>query len=172
MAWMDAISDIVKRYSGGIGGTASAPANPHEDFCNVAKTVPSQVTADGLAQAFRSDQTPSFPEMVSSLFQGSNPEQRAGLLNKLVGSIGPAALASIPGLSQLAGSFGRDQGITPEQASQISADQVQQAATHAQNGNPSIVDQVSSFYAAHPNVVKTLGAAAITIALQHISRRT
>ncbi len=172
MAWMDAINEIVSRYSGATGGTASAPANPHEDFCNVAKTAPSQVTADGLAQAFRSDETPSFPEMVSSLFQGSNPDQRAGLLNRIVGSIGPSALASIPGLSQLAGSLGRDQSITPEQASQISPEQVQQAAAHAQSGNPSVVDQISSFYAAHPNVVKALGAAAITIALKHISRRT
>ena len=38
--------------------------------------------ADALAHAFRSDQTPSFPEMVSSLFRQSNPDQRAGLVDQ------------------------------------------------------------------------------------------
>jgi hypothetical protein len=169
---MDAVSDIVNRYTGAGGGTASAPEDLHQDFLNVAKTAPSQVTADGLAHAFRSDQTPSFPEMVASLFQGSNPDQRAGVLNHLAGSIGTSALASIPGLGNLASSLAQNKTITPEQASQVSPEQVQQAAEHAQRTNPSIVDQVSGFYAAHPTAVKALGTAAVTLVLQHIARRT
>ena len=171
MAWMDAISDIVSRYTAGAGGAASAPDDPHGDFVNVAQNAPTQVTADALSHAFRSDQTPSFPEMVSSLFQGSNSEERAGLLNHLVGAIGPGALASIPGLSALAGSLAGGATVKPEQANQISAEQVQQAAQHAQSANPSIVDQVSGFYAAHPIAVKALGTAAITLMMQHIARR-
>jgi hypothetical protein len=171
MAWTDAISDIINRYTGAGAGAASAPADPHEDFSTVAKTAPSQVTADALAHTFRSDQTPAFGEMVSNLFRASSPDQRAGLLNRLLGSVSPATLARIPGLSQLAGSAGGQQRVTPEQASQVSAEQVQQAATHAEQTNPSIVEQVSSFYAQHPTVVKALGGAALTIALQHISRR-
>jgi hypothetical protein len=168
---MDAISDICNRYSGAASGTASAPADPHEDYRNIAEAAPPQVMADALAHAFRSDQTPSFPEMVSSLFRQSNPEQRAGLLNHLIGAIGPAALASVPGLNELAGSSGGGPRVTSQQASQISAEQVQEAAAHAQRDNPSIVDKVSSFYAQHPQVVKALGGAAITIAIQHIARR-
>jgi hypothetical protein len=61
--------------------------------------------------------------------------------------------------------------VTSQKASQISAEQVQQAVAHAQRENPSIVDQVSGFYAQHPDVVKALGGAAITIAIQHIARR-
>jgi hypothetical protein len=171
MAWMDAISDIFNRYSGAAGGTASAPADPHQDYRDIAEAAPPQVMADGLAHAFRSDQTPSFPEMVSSLFRASNPDQRAGLLDQLVGAISPAALASVPGLSDLAGSSGGGPSVTSQQASRISPEQVQQAAAHAQNANPSIIDQVSGFYAQHPGVVRALGGAAITIALQHIARR-
>lgn len=78
MAWTDSLGDIMSRYSGSGGGAASAPANVHQDFLTVARTAPAQVTADALAQAFRSDQTPDFPQMLSSLFQGSNPDQRAG----------------------------------------------------------------------------------------------
>jgi hypothetical protein len=64
------------------------------------------VMADALAHAFRSDQTPSFPEMVSNLFRQSNPDQRAGLLNQIIGAIGPAALATVPGLKDVAGGAG------------------------------------------------------------------
>ena len=37
MAWMDAISDIFNRYSGTAGGAASAPADPHHDYCNISE---------------------------------------------------------------------------------------------------------------------------------------
>ena len=171
MAWIDAITDIVNRYSGAAGGTASAPADPHQDYRDIAEAVPPQVLADALAHTFRSDQTPSFPQMVSSLFQQSSPDQRAGLLNHFIGSIGPAALANVPGLKELAGSFDKGQSVTPQQASQVSPEQVQLAAANVQHDNPSIVDKVSGFYAQHPDVVKALGGAAITIAIQHIARR-
>jgi hypothetical protein len=171
MAWMDEISEIFNRYAGAAGGAVSAPADPHQDYRNIAESAPPQVMADALAHAFRSDQTPSFPEMVSSLFRQSNPDQRAGLLNQVMGAIGPAALANVPGLNELAGSSGGGQSVTSQQASQISAEQVQQAVAHAQRENPSIVDKISGFYAQHPDAVKALGGAAITIAIQHIARR-
>ena len=171
MAWMDAIADVVRRYSGAAAGTALASDDPHEDFSHVAKTVPTAVTADALAHAFRSDQTPSFPEMVANLYQGSNPDQRAGLLNQLIGSVGLPALSDIPGLRDLAGSLENNPSITEDQAGRISSQQIRQAAERAQRADPSIVDQVSSFYAAHPGVIKALGTAAITLMLQHISRR-
>jgi hypothetical protein len=160
MAWMDAISDIIGRYAGMGGGTAPAPADPHQDYREIAQSAPPQVMADALAHTFRSDQTPSFAEMVSSLFQQSSPEQRAGLLNRLVGAAGPAALATVPALKELAGSAGR-----------ISPEQVQQIANQAQRVSPSVIDQVSGYYARHPDVVKALGGAAITLAIQRIVQR-
>ena len=53
----------------------------------------------------------------------------------------------------------------------VSELQVQEAVARAQRDNPSVVDQVSGFYAQHPDVVKALGGAAITIAIKHIARR-
>ena len=169
MAWTDAISDIVSRYTAGAGGTASAPADPHEDYRTIAQSASPRQITDALSDAFRSGQTPSFPDMVSGLFRESNPEQRAGLLGHLLSAIGPGALANIPGLSELAGSG--ESGVTPRQASRISEGQVQQAAAQAERANPSIIDRVSGFYAQHPDAVKGLGAAAITIAIQSIARR-
>jgi hypothetical protein len=61
--------------------------------------------------------------------------------------------------------------VTPDQANQISPSQVQQMAEHAQRQKPSIVDEVSSFYAQHPQVMKAAGGLALTIALQHILNR-
>ena len=168
MDWMQAIGDIVSRYTGTSGGAASAPADPHKDYCNIAASAPKQVMADALSHTFRSDQTPDFADMVSNLFRQSNPTQQAGLLNQLIGTLGPAALASIPALGGVAGGA----SVTPETARQVSADQVRQMANSAQRANPSIVEQVSGFYAQHPDVVKALGGAAVAIAIQHIARRT
>jgi len=168
MSWMDLVSSVAGRYSGQGGGTASAPQDAHQDYEQVAQHAPPEVVSGGLAQAFRSDRTPAFPEMVSHLFQNSDPNQRAGLLQRLLGGIGPAAVAGLPGLSGLLGGGGQ---ITPQTASQVSPDQVRELAANAEKQNPSVVDQVSSFYSQHPQVVKALGGLALTIALQHMLQR-
>lgn len=170
MDWMNAVENIARRYSGIGGGTAAAPEDPHKDFQQVTQAAPQNVVASGISQAFRSDQTPSFPEMLANLFSHSDPNQRAGLLNRLMGSIGPGALTALPGLGSLSSLFtGRN--VTPQQASQVSPNQVEQMAAHAERQNPSVVDEVSGFYAQHPQVMKAIGGMALTIALQHILKR-
>jgi hypothetical protein len=163
MDWMNSIHDIIQKYSGQGGGTAAAPANPHEDFQRVAEAAPKEVVASGISEAFRSEKTPAFPQMLASMFGQSNPNQQAGLLNQLLSALGPAATTIVPGLS--------GPNVTPQQASQITPDQVQQIAEQAQNHRPSVVDQVSSFYAQHPDVVKAAGGMALSIMLQHMVRR-
>lgn len=170
MDWTNAIDDIFRRYSGQGGGTAAAPENPHEDFQQVTQAAPQNVVASGISQAFRSDQTPPFPEMLAKLFNQSDPEQRAGLLNRLLDSIGPGAITSIPGLAGLSSLLSGGM-VTPEQARQISPNQVQQIAAHAERQNPAVVDQVSGFFAQHPQVMKAVGGLALTIALEHMMKR-
>jgi hypothetical protein len=160
MSWMDLISNL--------GGAAAAPENANQQYDQVAQHAPPEVVAGGLAQAFRSDQTPAFPEMVSNLFTHSDPNQKAGLLQRLLGGVGPAAVAGLPGLAGLLGGGGQ---ITPQVADQVSPEQVQQLASHAEKQNPSVVDQVSSFYSQHPQVVKALGGLALAVALQHMLQR-
>ena len=158
MGWMDTIQEVLGQ------------GNPSSGYQQATQSAPPQVVAGGLAQAFRSDQTPPFPEMVASMFGNSDPNQRAGLLNHLLGSLGPGALSSIPGLGGLAGMLGGG-NVTPQQADQVTPQQVQQMAAHAERQNPSIVDQVSGFYAQHPQVVQAVGGLALSIALQHMLRR-
>lgn len=66
---------------------------------------------------------------------------------------------------------GQQTQITPEQADQIPPEAVEEIAAQAEKKDPSVIDQVSNFYAEHPTLVKTLGAAALTIALSQIARR-
>ncbi len=77
------------------------------------------------------------------------------------------------GLSNLIGLLtgGQQAEVTPEQAEQIPAEAVQEIAAQAEKKDPSVIDQVSNFYAEHPTLVKTLGAAALAIALSQIAKR-
>ena len=171
MDWLNTVNDVLQRYSSRRNGTTTASLeDAHQDYEQVAQAAPHDVVADGISQMFRSDQTPAFPEMISNLFSKSDPNQRAGLLTHLLGAVGPGVLAGVPALSGLAGLL-RGEQVSLQQASQISPEQVQQIAAHAEKHDPSVIDKVSSFYAQHPGVMKAVGGLALTIALQHMNRR-
>ena len=55
--------------------------------------------------------------------------------------------------------------ITPDQAARLSPEQVQDVVEHAHQANPGIADQLASFYAQHSGLIKTLGGAALAVAL-------
>ena len=66
---MDWIKDLLRQYAGG-GQVALAqdPSTVENDFDRVAEVADRDDVADGLAEAFRSDQTPPFPSMLADLF--------------------------------------------------------------------------------------------------------
>src|SRR5947209_9265414 len=166
------LSDIIgmlEQYRG--ASPANPPQNVQQDYQQAAPSVPSSHLADALSEAFRSGQTPPFGQMLGTLFSNSNPQQRAGLLNQLLSTVGPGVLAS-GGLGSLAGLFGGGNAqVTPEQANQVSPDAVKQLAEHAEKQNPSIVDQASQFYAQHPTLVQALGAGTLALVMSHLSRK-
>jgi hypothetical protein len=168
MGILDSVNDLLKKYSGGAQDTANAA----DHFDQVAQAAPQSVMAEGLAAAFRSDQTPAFGNLVSSLFGQSSGEQKAGVLNQLLTAVGPGALTQFAGggaLASLLGGSGNQ--ITSEQAQKVSPELVQQLANHAEKTDPSIVDKASAFYAQHTTLVKTLGGAALSIALAKVAER-
>ncbi len=167
MAWMNDISNLLQQY-GGSEGTHQSP-DVEQDFNQVAQVAPPSVVSSGLASAFRSDQTPPFPEMLSTMFGQSNGEQRAGILNQLIASAGPALLSSGI-LSGLGGLLGGGTTVTPAQAQQVSPDDVKVLAAHAEKHDPSIIDQASDYYAQHPTLVKALGAGALALMMSKISQ--
>ncbi len=181
MDWMNQLSGVLQQYAG--TAAAQAPTTVNDDFDQIAQSAPQSALADGLAAAFRSDQTPDFGQMAAQLFSNSGGQQRAGILNTLLRAAGPMILSQVlsrkaqteggGGLSSLIDllSGGQQTQVTPEQAEQIPADAVEEIAAQAEKKDPSVIDQVSNFYAEHPTLVKTLGAAALTIALAKIAER-
>ncbi|MGB7924208.1 MAG: hypothetical protein WCF57_13280 [Pyrinomonadaceae bacterium] len=179
MDWMNQLTGVLQQYAG--TEAAQAPPTAQDDFDHVAQNAPQSALADGLAAAFRSEQTPDFGQMAAQLFNNSSGQQRAGILNTLIRAAGPTILAQVlsrransgGGLSDLIGLLtgGQQTEVTPEQAEQIPADAVEEIAAQAEKRDPSIIDRVSNFYAEHPTLVKTLGAAALTIALSQIAQR-
>jgi len=168
MGWLQQLGGLLQQYAGG-GGDPAAPS-VQQHFDQVAQGAPPDILAQGLATAFRSDQTPPFAQMVGQLFAQSDDHQRAGLLNTLAGAVGPAVLGQVlGGGGGLGGLFGGG-GVTPQQAAQISPEAVQQAAAQAETHNPSVVDMVSGFYSQHPGLVKTLGAGALAAAMGGLAR--
>jgi hypothetical protein len=129
-----------------------------------------QSLAEGLAAAFRSDQTPAFGSMLSNLFSSSDGQQRAGLLNQILGAAGPGVLAGALS-GPLANILKGGQTVTAEQAAQISPEAIQHVAENAEKANPSIVDQISGFYSQHPKVIQALGAGALAMVMSHMTRK-
>ena len=163
---------LLKQYLNVPSGQPSADATRH--FDQVAQTAPPEVVGQGISDALRSDQTPPLGQMVRDMFSNANPQQQAGMLNQILGSINPGVLSSFGGvLGSLAGqAAGGPMQITPQQASQLSPQQVEDLANHAEQHGTGIFDRLGSFYAQHPQLVKTLGTAALTIALAKMTDRT
>lgn len=162
--------DMLKQYMGGSSPINEADVNSH--FDQAAQSVPQGAMAEALSHAFRSDQTPAFGQLIGSLFSQSNGEQKAGMLNQLLSSVGPGALASMAGGGMLSTLLaGGAKQLTPEQSQSVSSETVQQLASHAEQADPSIVDKVSAFYSQHPTLVKTLGAGVLSIAMEKLAHR-
>jgi hypothetical protein len=168
MALLDGLGSLISRATSG----NAPPAEVHAAYDEVAKAVPQGTLAEGLGHAFKSDQTPPFEQMVSGLFGQSNPEQKAGLLNQILGALPPGTasqiLGSIGGLGGLAGAAASGT-VTPQQAQQIPPEAVQSLAQQAAKKDPSIVDKAAGFYAQHPTLVKAIGAGALALLMSRIS---
>lgn len=186
MDWMNQIGGLLQQYAGGppnpnnqsnAQNSPYPPATIDDDFDQVAQAAPPQALSSGLADAFRSSQTPPFPQMLGQLFNQSNGQQRANIVNTLLAAAGPSVLSQMMnrgGSNPLAGILGNLQGqatpqVTPDQAQQLPAQWVEDVATQAEQKDPSIIDQVSDFYAQQPALVKTLGGVALAVALAKMS---
>ncbi|HYD94451.1 MAG TPA: hypothetical protein VEC01_03935 [Noviherbaspirillum sp.] len=188
------IGKILQQY-GGVN-PSRPPDEIEQHFDHVAQNSPHDHLADGLSEAFRSNETPPFPNMVGQLFGQADNHQRAGMLNQLIGALGPGVVGSIlsrgsgggmggglgGGLggalgggmlgSLLNGAMGQQQmQVRPEDADRVSPEEFQELAQHAERENPGVIDQMSRFYAQNPGLVKALGGAALAIALGRMSQR-
>lgn len=219
------LSEILREYGSVVDdpNVAGPDRDIEHDFDNIAGQVPSSSLAGGLAEAFRSDQTPPFASMLGGLFGNSSGSQQATVLNTLLSVVGPmlmqqmtsgsgqrpqqaqeessglggilgaifgggsspapamggmggGGLGTILGSGALGGilqgmmSQGGLRQLTPQEAAQVSPEEIQALAETAQQHEPGIVDQLSDFYSQHPTLIKTLGAGALAFALGKIAQ--
>jgi hypothetical protein len=93
MDWVSGINDLLQQYNG--VRPQEAPDTVEDDFDQFTQAAPPAAVSDGLAAAFRDDNTPPFPNMLGQLFEQSNGQQRASILNTLISALGPAVLSQI-----------------------------------------------------------------------------
>jgi len=164
MSLLDSVKGLIAQYAAG----AAPSGDPGAHFQQVAQSVDPATLAHGIAAAMRSDETPPFAQMVSQLFSSGSSDQKTAMLNTLLSSITPqqrAQLAAlIPGLGSMA-------SVTSDQASAASPSAVQTLAQRVEQHDSGIVEKMSALYAAHPTLVKTLGSAAMVIAMRKIAER-
>lgn len=168
------LGGVLSKYLNVPAGESAPDAANH--FDQVAQQASPEIVGQSISDALRSDATPSLGQMVSQVYSNADPHQQAGMLNQILGSLGPGALSALGGgalggiLGQLTAAGGTPQ-ITPQQASQISPSQVQDLANHAEQHSSGVFDALGRFYAEHPDLVRTLGTAALTVAMAKIAGR-
>lgn len=168
MSLLDQLGGLLQQYS---GGANQPPADVDQHFDQVAKVAPREEIAGGLSSAFRSNQTPAFGSMLGNLFQHSDSNQRAGILNTLLQGVSGGG-GTAGGLGNVLGMLGLTSGqVSPQQAQNVSPEAVEKLATAAEQHDPSVVDRASQFYAEHPQAVKALGGLALAMVMGHIANR-
>ena len=164
MGLLDSVTSVLAQYASGQGATGDAAAH----FQQVAQGVESSTLAQGIAAAMRSSDTPPFAQLVSQLFSSGSGDQKTAMLNTLLSGLSPdqraQVAALIPGLRAAS-------PVTGAQAANVSAEAVQALAHHVEQHDAGMVDKMSTLYAAHPALVKTLGSAAMMIAMRAIAER-
>ena len=91
MNWFDQLGGLLQQYAG--ASASETPSSTESDFDQVANVAPREAMSGGLADAFRSQETPPFPNMLGQMFGRSSGYQRANILNTLLAAVGPALLS-------------------------------------------------------------------------------
>ncbi len=164
MGLLDNMKSLLTQYASGAEPVGDAGAH----FQQVAQSVDSGTLAQGIAAAMHSDQTPPFAQLVSQLFSAGSGDQKMAMLNTLLSSVSPEQRAQLAGMVPGLGAAG---SVTSAQAAAISPSAVQSVAQHVEQHDGGIVEKMSTLYAAHPTLVKTLGSAAMMIAMRRIAER-
>ena len=168
MGILDDLGNLASQFAGG----RVSETELHDAYDRTAPQVPREALAEGLTEAFRSDQTPPFEQMVSGLYDRSDPQQKASLLNQMIASLGAGGLTealSRGGLGSLTDIL-RGGRVTPEAAERIPPQEVEVLARRTARKDPTIMERAADFYAQHPTLVKTIGAGALALLMSRMSR--
>lgn len=129
---------------------------------------------DGLKAAFASKAVAPFPVQMSVIFAKAGLSLRASLLNCLLKSVGPLALAVLCGgafARYLARARWKDISVSLDEAASVSSGQVQELARYVEQSNPHIIDQVCSILSQDVTALTVVSASLLGIAVQVLERR-
>jgi hypothetical protein len=173
MDWLNQVTDIMNKYAA--GRSDAVPGSVDADFDRLSQHAPSASLSEGLAEAFRSSETPPFASMLSQLFGRSGATQKTNVLSTLVATLGPTVVSQIlqrHGAERAANELQSGQTqVSPQTAEQIPSGSIEAVAREAEKKDPSIVDRISRFYADQPALIKTLGGLALTVAMAKVAQR-
>ena len=149
----------------------SAKAPEPQQIDQISREASRDELKSSVGEALRSKETPQLSQIVPDMFERASPQDRADILNTLDEKLGPGALAGVAG-GVLAGHEGATTpAVTADKATQITPAQVRDVVTTARTADePGVFDRVSDFYSQHPDLVKTLGAGALMIALARMKQ--
>lgn len=167
MDWLDKIGSLAGKY----GDNAQHP-DALKDFDDVAGAVPHGTLAGAILGAMRSDGTPPFAQLATTLFAHASPEHKAGLLNMIVGALGPALASQVAGRAgsaSLSEYLGTGREARPDDARAVDPQVIAHLAGAAEQKDPGIVDRVASLAAQHPELVKRLGGGFLGSALSRLA---
>lgn len=158
MSWVGLLDGLLKRYA---GSGAAKQSYVDRDYGQFARSAPRDVMAAGMADAFRSPETPPFPEMIAKIFSQADPRQREGILDILDRATPPKARDEWFGP---AGPGGRDgDGVSPEE--------VQELASRIEVDQPGVVDDFGRFLSGHPDLFRSLSGEVLAEILGGAARR-
>jgi hypothetical protein len=131
--------------------------------------------SEGLAESFRSHQTPPFAMMLSQLFgaisvgpTNKGPEHSGRCTRPRVGFLAPRRARRKPGRERIANRWQQD--FTGGGGADTCPFDRGLGRGGGKEG-PSIVDRVSKFYAEQPALLKTPGGLALTVAMEKVAQR-
>ena len=172
MDWMDNLANLLRQNAGEHPAANLYPTPSPEEiehhFDYLVRSSAREDLACGLAEVFRSDRTPPFPQMAALLYQNSGLAERAQVVHALMEFVEPASLSEL-GLTS--GSSQSALGAARDNWGQVLPETIQVLAERAEKIDPSVLNRVSSVYADHPELVKTLGTTAVSVLLAQVAKR-
>ncbi len=116
----------------------------------------------------------SVPTIMASAFGKLNIERRARLLGRLLGSVGPLALAVVGGgvfAKYLGNARWPEVPISFEDAARATSSQVHDLVHYVEQSNPHLVDGLLAALSQDGVMMTALGASVAAMTIKHVSNR-
>jgi hypothetical protein len=129
-------------------------------------------TGSGTDPAVPAKELASVPTIIANVFGKLDRERRARLLGRLLGSVGPLALAVVGGgvfAKYLRNARWPEVPISFEDAARVTSSQVHDLAHYVEQSNPHLVQSLSAALFQDGMTMAALGASVAAIAVKHLS---